>query len=167
LTCLTLTGIHIALPGGWHDANHQHHHHHHPCHHHHYHRHHYHHHHHLYRHHHHPHLRYGKQSFGTYWEVFRDLEIKEEFVNPYKLSEAEKREARDDKFIEKDLFNLKIVYDFKMLRPKMTAFVLQSVTPVGEEKIKERCRAINEDDIIGMVKLIITCHTSTGKASLL
>ena len=25
--------------------------------------------------------------------------------------------------------------------------------------------AINEDDIIGMVKLIITCHTSTGKAS--
>ena len=52
-----------------------------------------------------------------------------------------------------------------MLRPKMTAFVLQSVTPVGEEKIKERCRAINEDDIIGMVKLIITCHTSTGKAS--
>jgi hypothetical protein len=52
----------------------------------------------------------------------------------------------------------------------MTAFVLQSITPAGEEKIKERYRpewtnAINEDDIIGMVKLIITCHTSTGKAS--
>ena len=59
-----------------------------------------------------------------------------------------------------------------MLRLKMTAFVLQSVTPAGEEKIKERCRpewtkAINEDDIIGMVKLIITCHRSAGKASLL
>ena len=93
-------------------------------------------------------------------------------MNPYKPSEAEKREARDDKFIEKDLFNLKIVYDFKMLRPRMTAFVLQSVTPAGEEKIKERWRpewtkAINEDDIIGMVKLIITCHRSAGKASLL
>ena len=50
-----------------------------------------------------------------------------------------------------------------MLRPKMTAFVLQSITPVGEEKIKERCRAINEDDIIGMVKLIITCHTRRQK----
>jgi hypothetical protein len=49
----------------------------------------------------------------------------------------------------------------------VTAFVLQSITPVGEEKIKERCRAINEDDIIGLVKLIITCHSSTGKASLL
>ncbi len=52
----------------------------------------------------------------------------------------------------------------------MTAFVLQSITPAGEEKIKERYRpewtkAIHEDDIIGMVKLIITCHTSTGKAS--
>ena len=50
---------------------------------------------------------------------------------------------KDDKFIEKDLFNLvdsskKIVDDFKMLRPKMTAFVLQSIIRAGEEKIKER-----------------------------
>jgi hypothetical protein len=30
-------------------------------------------------------IRYGKQSFGIYWEVFRDLEI----INPYKPSEAE------------------------------------------------------------------------------
>ena len=57
-----------------------------------------------------------------------------------------------------------------MIRPKMTAFVLQSTTPAGEEKIKERYRpewtkAINEDDIIAMVKLIIICHLSTGKAS--
>ena len=98
--------------------------------------------------------------------------MKEDFLKPYKPSEADKLAARDDKFIEKDRFNLidsskKIVDDFKML---MTAFVLQSITPAGEEKIKERYRpewkkAINEDDIIGMVKLIITCHTSTGKAS--
>jgi hypothetical protein len=109
------------------------------------------------------------------YQVFWDLEIKEDFIKPYKPSEAEKREAKDDKLVEKDLFNLidsskKIVDDFKMLRPKMTALVLQSITPAGEEKIKERYRqewtkAINEDDIIGMVKLIITCHTSTGKAS--
>jgi len=43
----------------------------------------------------------------------------------------------------------------------MTAFVLQSITPAGEEKIKERYRSewtkvINEDEIIGMVKLVIT-----------
>ena len=43
-------------------------------------------------------------------------------------------------------------------------------SPLLEEKIKERYRpeltkAINENDIIGMVKLIITCHTSTGKGS--
>ncbi len=48
--------------------------------------------------------------------------------------------------------------------------ILQTITPAGEEKIKEWYRpewtkAINEDDITGMVKLIITCHTSTGKAS--
>ena len=53
--------------------------------------------------------------------------------------------SNDDKFIEKDLFNLidsskKIVDDFKNLKPKMTAFVLQSITPAGEEKIKERYR---------------------------
>ena len=78
-------------------------------------------------------ISYDNQSFGIYWEVCRDLEI---------------REARHDKFIEKDLFNLidsskKIVDDFKML-------------------IKERYRtkAINEDDIIGIVKLIIRCHIS-------
>ncbi len=109
-------------------------------------------------------IRYGKQSFGIYWEVFRDLEIIDDFVTPYKLSEADKRAAKDDKFIEKDLFNLidsskKIVDDFKNLKPKMTAFVLQSITPAGEEKIKERYRpewtkAINEDDFIGLIKLI-------------
>ena len=120
-------------------------------------------------------IRYGKQSFGIYWEVFRDLEIKDDFVTPYKASEADKLAAKDDKFIEKDLFNMidsskKIVDDFKNLKPKMTAFVLQSITPAGEEKIKERYRpewtkAINEDDFIGLIKLIVTCHTSTGKAS--
>jgi hypothetical protein len=68
-------------------------------------------------------IRYGKQSFGIYWEVFRDLEIKEDFLKPYKPSEADKLAARDDKFIEKDLFNLidsskKIIDDSKMLRSK-------------------------------------------------
>jgi hypothetical protein len=63
-------------------------------------------------------IRYGKQSFGIYWEVFRDLEIKEDSLKPYKPSEAEKLVARDDKFIEKDLFNLidsskKIVDDLR------------------------------------------------------
>ena len=62
-------------------------------------------------------IRYGKQSFGIYWEVFRDLEIIEDFLKPYKPSEADKIAARDDKFIVKDLFNLidsskKIVDDF-------------------------------------------------------
>ena len=42
-------------------------------------------------------IRYGKQSFGIYWE---------DFVTPYKPSEADKLAARDDKFIENDLFNL-------------------------------------------------------------
>ena len=90
-------------------------------------------------------IRYGKQSFGIYLEVFRDLEIREDFLKPYKRSEAENREANDDISVEQDLFNLidsskKIVDDFKMLRPTMTAFVLQSITPAGEEKIKERYR---------------------------
>ena len=58
--------------------------------------------------------------------MFRDLEIREDFLKPYKPSEAEKREAYDDKFVEQDLFNLidsskKIVDDFKMLRPKMNS----------------------------------------------
>ena len=57
-----------------------------------------------------------------------------------------------------------------MIRPKMTAFLLQSITPAGKEKIKERyslgwTKAINEDNIIAMVKLIIIYHSSTGKAS--
>ena len=133
-----------------------------------------------------PNILYSTHSTLCLFTVFRDLEIKEDILKPYKPSEADELAARDDKFIEKDLFNLidsskKIVDDFKMFRPKMTAFVLQSITPAGkvpsrkikeryQEKIKERYRpewtkAINEDDIIGMVKLIITCHTSTGEAS--
>jgi hypothetical protein len=48
--------------------------------------------------------------------------------------------------------------------------ILQSITPAGEAKFKERCRpewttAIHEDNIIAMVKLIISCHSSTDKAS--
>ena len=120
-------------------------------------------------------LRYGKQSFGMFGDIFKDLEIKDEYLRPYKPTEEQKAAAGVDRFLEKDLFNLidsskKIVDDFRMIRPKMTAFVLQSITPAGEEKIKERYRpewtkAINEDDIIAMVKLIIICHSSTGKAS--
>ena len=120
-------------------------------------------------------LRYGKQSFGIFGDIFKDLEIKDEYLTPYKPTEVEKTAAGEDKFVEKDLFNRidsskKIVDDFRMIRPKMTAFVLQSITSAGEEKIKERYRpewskAINDDDIVGMIKLIITCHSSTGKAS--
>jgi len=44
--------------------------------------------------------------FVIYLEVYRDLEIKEEFVKIYKPSENENLAARDDKFLEKDLFNL-------------------------------------------------------------
>ena len=120
-------------------------------------------------------VRYGKQSFGMYASVFQEGKIRDEYINYFKPSEAQKAEAKDDKFIEKDLFNLidsskKIVDDFRMIRPKMTAFVLQSITPAGEEKIKERYRpewtkALSDDDIIEMIKLIITCHSSTGKAS--
>ncbi len=40
----------------------------------------------------------GKQSFGIYWEVFRDLEIKDDFVTPYKPLEADKLAAKDDKY---------------------------------------------------------------------
>jgi len=48
----------------------------------------------------------------------------------------------------------------------MTAFVLQSITPAGEERYRsEWMKVINEDEIIGMVKLVITWNTSTGKAS--
>ena len=119
-------------------------------------------------------VRYGKQSFGMYASVFQEGKIRDEYINYFKPSEAQKAEAKD-LFNEKDLFNLidsskKIVDDFRMIRPKMTAFVLQSITPAGEEKIKERYRpewtkALRDDDIIEMIKLIITCHSSTGKAS--
>ncbi len=53
-------------------------------------------------------IRYGKQSFGIYWEVFRDLAIKDDFVTPYKPSKADKLAARDDKFIEKTYSTLSI-----------------------------------------------------------
>ena len=46
-----------------------------------------------------------------------------------------------------------------MICPKMTAFVLQSITPAVEAKIKERYHperttAINEDDIVAMVPIL-------------
>jgi len=30
-------------------------------------------------------IRYGKQSFGIFWEVFRDLEIKEDLTIPQRM----------------------------------------------------------------------------------
>ena len=63
-----------------------------------------------------------------YASVFQEGKIREEYINYFKPSEAQKAAAEDDKFVEKDLFNLidkKIVDDFRMIRPKMTAFVLQ------------------------------------------
>jgi len=51
-------------------------------------------------------VRYGKQSFGMYASVFQEGKIRDEYINYFKPSEAQKAEAKDDKFIEKDLFNL-------------------------------------------------------------
>ena len=70
-----------------------------------------------------------------YASVFQEGKIREEYIKYFKPSEAQKAAAEDDKFVEKDLFNLidsskKIVDDFRMIRPKMTAFVLQSITPI-------------------------------------
>lgn len=69
--------------------------------------------------------------------------------------------AGGDRFLEKDLFNLidsskKDVDEFRMILPKNDS--------------KERCHpqwttSNHEENIIAMVKLIITCNSSTGKAS--
>ena len=33
-------------------------------------------------------LRYGKQSFGIFGDIFKDSEIKDEYLRPYKPTEA-------------------------------------------------------------------------------
>ena len=65
---------------------------------------------------------------------------------------------------------MKLVEDFRMIRPKMTSYVMQCITEAGEKTLKERYRiewqkTINEDDVTGMIELIIKCHTTSGKAS--
>ena len=55
-------------------------------------------------------IRYGKQSFGIYWEVFRDLAIKEDFVTPYKPSEADKRRGGETPFSLRSIFNLNFYF---------------------------------------------------------
>jgi hypothetical protein len=78
------------------------------------------------------------------------LEIKEECVKPYKPSEDKKCAARDDKFLEKVLLNS----------------INSSEKIVDDERYRpEWMKAINEENIVEMVNLIITCHTSMGKAS--
>jgi len=96
----------------------------------------------------------------TFGDIFKDLEIKDEYPRPYKPT----YEQKVDRFLKKYLFKLidcKIVDDFRMLHPKMTAFVLHNITPAVEAKIKERYHperttAINEDDIIAMVRSLPT-----------
>jgi len=73
--------------------------------------------------------------------LFKNSEIKEEFLRPHKPTEAEKAATGVDRFLEKNPFNRidssnKIIDDFRMIRRKMTAFVLQSITPAGEEPEK-------------------------------
>ena len=42
-------------------------------------------------------IRYGKQSFGMYASVFQEGKIREEYINYFKPSEAQKATAEDDK----------------------------------------------------------------------
>jgi len=119
--------------------------------------------------------RYAKTSFGRYAKVIQDMKIDESFVTYYKPQEDEIESAKEDKFAEKVLActiesRMKLVDDFRMIRPKMTSYVLQSITEAGEKTLNERYRlewkkAINEDDVTGMIDLIIKCHTTSGKAS--
>ena len=119
--------------------------------------------------------RYAKTSFGRYASVIQDLKINTEFVEYYQPSAEERASANEDKFAEKVLTctvesRMKLVDDFRMIKPKMESYVLESITEAGEKALKERYRlewqkAINEDDIVGMIDLIIKCHTTSGKAS--
>ena len=34
-------------------------------------------------------LRYGKQSFGIFGDIFKDLEIKDEYLRPYQPTEEQ------------------------------------------------------------------------------
>ena len=60
-------------------------------------------------------LHYGKQSFGKFGDIFKDLEIKDEYLRPCKPTEEQKASAGVGRFLEKDLFNLidssKIIVD--------------------------------------------------------
>ena len=51
-------------------------------------------------------LRYGKQSFGIFGDIFKDSEIKDEYLRPYQPTEEQIAAAGVDRFLEKDLFNL-------------------------------------------------------------
>jgi len=96
------------------------------------------------------------------------MKLDEEFVTYCKPSEDERPSVNDDKFAEKVLTctiesRMKLVEDFKMIRPQVTSYVLQSIEEAGEMTLKERCRlvwheAINEDDVTGMIELIINCR---------
>ena len=84
--------------------------------------------------------RYAKSSFGLYAKVIQDMKIDEDFVTYYKPSEEERASANEDKFAEKILTctvesRMKLVEDFRMIRPKM-----QSITEAGEKTLKERYR---------------------------
>ena len=69
--------------------------------------------------------------------------VDEDFVTYYKPSEEERASANEDKFAEKILTctvesRMKLVEDFRMIRPKMTSYVMQSITEAGEKTLKER-----------------------------
>jgi hypothetical protein len=114
-------------------------------------------------------------QFWALRQSYSRHEDRRRFITYYKPSENERASANEDKFAEKILTctvesRMKLVEDFRMIRPRMTSYVMQSITEAGEKTLKERYRlewqkAINEDGVTGMIELIIKCHTTPGKAS--
>ena len=45
-------------------------------------------------------FRYGKLFFGMFGDTFKDLEIKDEYLRPYKPTKEQKAVAGVDRFLE-------------------------------------------------------------------
>ena len=118
---------------------------------------------------------YGKSKFGVFATIFRTKAIPTEWISAYTPTPEEKSAAAEDEFLKKKIFIImdersKLTTEWRLLKPKLGSYLISALSEASVTSIQEKHRiawtaAVQEDDIVAMMKIIVQCVTATGKTS--
>jgi Lon protease-like protein len=104
--------------------------------------------------------------------ILRTKNVPDDWTTAYTPNARDRELAKDDVFLKKKIFQAmnersKLMADWKSVQPKMSSYLISALTEASISAIQEKERlewtnALQKDDTVAMMEIIVRCVTSTG-----